>query len=61
LEVCGRMAGDISDELDDRLRALACGKLSLIERNCLLEKLVDRPELVGRLAQYLQDERSDEE
>jgi hypothetical protein len=58
VEVCGRTAGDFRDDLDDRLRALAGGKLSLAERNCLLEKLIDRPELVRRLAQYLQDELS---
>lgn len=60
-EVGGRAAGDISDELDERLRAFANGKLSLIERNCLLEKLADHPELVHRLAQYLQGELSIEE
>lgn len=61
VEVRGRTAGEISDELDRRLRALASGKLSLAERNCLLEKLVDRPELMHRLAQYLQGELSVEE
>jgi hypothetical protein len=61
VEVWGRMAGDLPDDLDNRLRALAGGKLSLAERNCLLEKLIGRPELVRRLAQYLQDELSAEE
>ena len=61
VEVCGRMGGDVPNDLDNRLRALACGKVSLAERNCLLEKLIDRPELVRRLAQYLQDEESAEE
>jgi hypothetical protein len=61
VEVFGRMAGEISDELDCRLRAFASGKLNLAERNGLLEKLVDRPELVRRLAQYLQGELSAEE
>ncbi len=61
VEVCGRPAGDLPADLDNRLRALAGGKLSFAERNCLLEKLIDRPELVRRLAQYLQDEESAEE
>jgi hypothetical protein len=61
VQVCDRMAGDLPDELDNRLRALAGGKLGLAERNCLLEKLIDRPELVRRLAQYLEDELSAEE
>jgi hypothetical protein len=61
VEVCGRMAGALPDDLDNRLRALAGGTLSLAERNCLLEKLIGRPELVRRLAQYLQDELSTEE
>jgi hypothetical protein len=61
VEVCGRMAGDLPDDLDNRLRALAGGKLGLAERNCLLEKLIDRPELVRRLAQYLHGELSAEE
>ena len=61
VEVCGRMGGGLPDDLDNRLRALAGGKLSLAERNCLLEKLFNRPELVRRLAQYLQDELSAEE
>ncbi len=61
VEVCGRMAGDLPHDFDNRLRALASGKLSLAERNCLLEKLINRPELVYRLAQYLQDELSAEE
>ena len=51
----------IQDDLDNRLRALAGGKLGLAERNCLLEKLIGRPELVRRLAQYLQDEPAAEE
>jgi hypothetical protein len=61
VEVSGRMAGDLPDDLDNRLRALAGGKLGLAERNCLLEKLIGRPELVRRLAQYLQDEPAAEE
>jgi hypothetical protein len=61
VEVCGRPAGDLPADLDNRLRALAGGKLSFAERNWLLEKLIDRPELVRRLAQYLQDEESAEE
>jgi hypothetical protein len=59
-EVFGRMVGDISNEADDRLRALASGKLSPKERNYLLKELVDNPELVRRLAQHLRDLLSSE-
>jgi len=57
----GRMAGDIPAETDERLRALAGGGLSSEERNYLLEELVGSPELLGRLAQYLQDQVSRED
>jgi len=60
-EVFGRMAGDIPSDTDDQLRALASGRLSSKERNCLLEELVDNPDLVSRLAQHLQDQLSRED
>ena len=60
VEVGGRMPGDIAGDLDDCLRAFASGELSLEDRNCLLEKLVERPELMLRLAGYLQVEPSPE-
>jgi len=53
--VFGRMAGIIPAETDERLRALAGGEVTSEERNYLLEELVDNPELLRRLAQYLQD------
>ena len=53
-EVFGRMSPDIPNDLDDRLRALASGELSVRERDRLLEKLVSKPELLLRLAEYLQ-------
>jgi hypothetical protein len=55
-EVLGRMANDIPAELDDRLRALGSGELSVRDRNCMLEKLVHRPDLLHRLAEHLQEE-----
>jgi hypothetical protein len=60
-EVFGRMAEDVPDDTDDRLRALAGGELSSKERNYLLEQIVDRPELLGRLAEHLQEEDSRED
>jgi hypothetical protein len=57
-DVFGRMAGDIPADTDERLRALAGGGLSSNERNYLLEELVNSPELLRRLAQYLQDKVS---
>ena len=60
-DVFGRMAGIISAETDERLKALASGELTLQERNYLLEELVDNPELLRRLAQYLQDRVSRED
>ena len=60
-EVFGRMDGEIPAKTDDRLRALADGELSSQERNYLLEKLVDNPELLRRLAQHLQDQVSRED
>ena len=54
-DVFGRMARIIPAETDERLRALAGGAVTSQERNYLLEELVDNPELVRRLAQYLQD------
>ena len=60
-EVCGRMGGEIPAEADDRLRALASGELGPMERNYLLEELVDDPELLSRLAQHLQDRVSRED
>jgi hypothetical protein len=59
--VFGRMAGDIPADTDDRLKALADGELNSAERNYLLERLVDNPELLRRLAQHLQGQRSSEE
>jgi hypothetical protein len=59
-EVFGRMANDISAEADDRLRALASGKLTPKERSYLLEELVDRPELLRRLAEHLRGQLSNE-
>jgi hypothetical protein len=55
-DVFGRMAGDIPAETDERLKTLAGGGLTSQERNYLLEELVARPELLRRLAEYLQDE-----
>jgi hypothetical protein len=60
-DVFGRMAGDIPAETDERLRALAGGGLSSTERNYLLEELVGSPELLRRLARYLQDQVSRED
>ena len=60
-DVFGRMAGDIPANSDDRLKALADGELSSKERNYLLEQLVDNPELLRRLAQYLQGQESSED
>ena len=57
-DVFGRMSGDIPADTDGRLRALAGGGLSSKERNYLLEELVSSPELLRRLAQYLQDKVS---
>jgi len=54
-DVLGRMGQEIPDDLDDRLRALASGELNIRERNRLLEKLVDCPELLLRLATYLRE------
>ena len=59
--VFGRMAGIIPAETDERLRALAGGEVTSEERNYLLEQLVDNPELLKRLAQYLQDRGSRED
>lgn len=53
-DVFGRMVGDTPVDSDGRLKALADGELSSKERNYLLEQLVDNPELLRRLAQYLQ-------
>jgi hypothetical protein len=53
--VFGRMAGIVPAETDERLRALAAGEVTSQERSCLLEELADNPELLRRLAQYLQD------
>jgi len=55
-DVFGRMAGNIPADTDERLRALAGGGVSSKERNYLLEELVSSPELLRRLAQYLQDQ-----
>jgi len=55
-DVFGRMDGFIPAETDKRLRALAGGEVTSHERNYLLEELVDNPELLRRLAQYLQDQ-----
>jgi hypothetical protein len=60
-DVFGRMAGDIPAETDERLRALAVGGLSSQERDYLLEEVVGSPELLRRLAQYLQDQSSRED
>jgi hypothetical protein len=60
-DVFGRMAGIIPAETDERLKALASGELTSQERNYLLEELVDNPELLRRLAQYLQDRVSRED
>jgi hypothetical protein len=57
-DVFGRMAGDIPTDIDERLRALAGGGLSSNEQNYVLEELVSSPELLRRLAQYLQDKVS---
>ena len=57
-DVFGRMAGNIPADTDERLRALADGGLSSKEQNYLLEELVSSPELLRRLAQYLQDKVS---
>ena len=57
-EVFGRTGRDIPAGTDERLKALAGGSLSSEERNCLLEELVDSPELLRRLAQHLQDQVS---
>ena len=57
-DVFGRMAGDIPTDIDERLRALAGGGLSSNEQNYVLEELVTSPELLRRLAQYLQDKVS---
>jgi hypothetical protein len=54
-QVFGRMAGDVPPETDERLRALAGGELSSKEQSGLLEELADNPELLRRLAHYLQD------
>ena len=54
-EVFGRMAGIVPAETDERLRALAGGEVTSQERSYLLEELVDNPELLRRLAQYLKD------
>jgi len=54
-DVFGRMDGSIPAETDERLRALAGGEVTSQERNYLLEELVDNPELLRRLAQYLED------
>lgn len=59
-EVFGRMADDISAEADNRLRALAGGKLSAKEQSHLLEELVDSPELLRRLAAHLRGQLSNE-
>jgi hypothetical protein len=59
--VFGRMAGDIPAETDERLRALAGGELSSKQQSHLLEELVDNPELLRRLAQYLQDQGSQQD
>jgi hypothetical protein len=60
-DLFGRTGGDIPAETDERLRALAGGGLSSKERNYLLEELVGSPELLRRLAQYLQDRVSRED
>jgi len=60
-EVFGRTVGDIPAETDERLRALAVGELSSKEQSYLLEELVDNPELLRRLAQYLRDKVSRED
>jgi hypothetical protein len=60
-EVFGRMAEQVPDETDDRLRALACGELNSRERNYLLEEIVDNPGLLSRLAEHLQDDAPREE
>jgi hypothetical protein len=60
-DVFGRMAGIIPAKTDERLRALAGGEVTSQERNYLLEELVDNPELLERLAQYLQDRGSRED
>jgi hypothetical protein len=59
-EVSGRMLDDIPAEADDRLRALAGGKLAPAERNYLLEELVGNPELLRRLAEHLREPMSSE-
>lgn len=60
-DVFGRMPADIPADTDDRLKALADGELSSKERNYLLEQLVDDPELLRRLAQYLRGQESSED
>jgi hypothetical protein len=57
-EVFGRTGWEIPAETDERLRALAGGELGSKEQSHLLEELVDNPELLRRLAQYLRDEMS---
>jgi hypothetical protein len=59
-EVFGRMVDDISAEADDRLRALADGKLNPKQQNYLLEELVGNPHLLTRLAEHLRDQLSSE-
>ena len=54
-EVFGR--GDaVPRDLDDRLRALAEGRLNPRERSRLVEELAKYPELVHRLAEYLREQ-----
>jgi hypothetical protein len=55
-DVFGRMAGDIPAETDERLKALADGELGSEERDHVLEELAGSPELLRRLALYLQDQ-----
>jgi hypothetical protein len=56
VDVTGRLADENQAAPDDRLKALAQGKLSLEERDCLIEKLAGNPELLRRLAIYLRDQ-----
>jgi hypothetical protein len=60
-EVFGRMAEQVPDETDDRLRALASGALNSRERNYLLEEIVDNPGLLSRLAEHLRPDDLSEE